>query len=75
VAELERVRALFPLRCAQPTLAEGEQLLTRSQLKKAGFSDAAVDEMAPAAEWQNRISLQWYRLYKVKIAGPAESPV
>lgn len=65
ISENERIRDLYPLRCAVPTLAQDEALLNRTQLKKQGYSDQEIIKLTPIVERQNYFNLKWYYLYQV----------
>lgn len=67
ISEKARIDALYPLRIAVPVLAEHESLVTKTALKKAGFSDKAIEQMTPVAERQNQFSGEWYPLYQTDL--------
>lgn len=64
-AEEERLTRLYPLRLAVPVVATTETLVTRTDLRKSGYTDQHIAAMEPVAERQNRNSFEWYYLYKV----------
>lgn len=64
IAEKERIKSIYPLRFAYPSLNDTEVLLTKTQLKKAGLSDDEIAELTPVSERQNPHNFKWYLLYK-----------
>ncbi|PHM47504.1 hypothetical protein Xmir_03247 [Xenorhabdus miraniensis] len=63
IMEAERICQLYPLRCSCPD--DYSELLTKSQLKKMGFSDPDIQSMIPVCERQNRYNSEWYCLYQL----------
>lgn len=68
IAEKERIQRLYPLRFACPTVNDTEALLTKTKLKKAGFSEDQIAALEPVAERQNPNNFEWYFLYKLEKA-------
>lgn len=68
IAEKERIQSLYPLRFACPTVNDAELLLTKTKLKKAGFSEDQIAALEPVAERQNPNNFEWYFLYKLEKA-------
>ncbi len=68
IAEKERIRILYPLRFACPAVNDTEVLLTKTKLKKAGFTEKEIDSLVPVAERQNPNNSEWYLLYKFEKA-------
>ncbi|MER2473138.1 3'-5' exonuclease [Photorhabdus laumondii] len=68
ISEKERIRSLYPLRFACPALSDTEVLLTKTTLKKSGFSEKEIDALEPVAERQNPNNFEWYLLYKLEKA-------
>ncbi|PXW50385.1 DNA polymerase III epsilon subunit-like protein [Grimontella sp. AG753] len=66
VKEVERIAALYPLRLSVPVAGKDELLVTKTQLKKSGFSAKSIAAMSPVAERANQHSGEWYSLYLVK---------
>ncbi|CAA9889709.1 DNA polymerase III epsilon subunit-like protein (fragment) [Candidatus Methylobacter favarea] len=65
-SEVERIRGLYPLRFASLALNDNDVLLTKTKLKKAGFSDKEIANLEPVAERQNPHNFEWYYLYKLE---------
>lgn len=66
ITEKEKIEQCYPLRfCGQPTLAANEKLLTKTELKKHGLSDAEIQTLTPVLERQNMYNQEWYYLYKI----------
>jgi DNA polymerase III epsilon subunit-like protein len=66
ISEIKRIRSLYPLRFANPLVDDNEVLLTKTKLKKAGFSDKEIAALEPVAELQNPHNFEWYYLYKLE---------
>lgn len=47
---------------------DAELLLTKTKLKKAGFSEDQIAALEPVAERQNPNNFEWYFLYKLEKA-------
>ena len=63
IAEKERIQRLYPLRFACPTVNDTEALLTKTKLKKAGFSEdqiAWVYLHPKFGEWES--TLKWVKV-------------
>ncbi|CAA9893025.1 hypothetical protein METHB2_930009 [Candidatus Methylobacter favarea] len=48
------------MRFASLALNDNEVLLTKTKLKKAGFSDKEIADLEPVAERQNPHNFEWY---------------
>ncbi len=66
ISEDRRIRGLYPLRFAHPSVGDTEALLTKTKLKKAGLSEQEIEALEPVAERQNPHNFEWYLLYKLE---------
>ena len=66
ISEIERIARDYSLRMKKPVLADDEMFVTRTDLKRAKYSQNEIDAMKPAAELLNRNSFDFFVVYIVK---------